>query len=72
MTMELFARLELNVVELSANFQVAQLILNWNTNTVRGTLNHKAPEQMAAKFEMRMLKLDDSGRMSELLLNPIR
>src|SRR5262249_23695443 len=32
MTMELFAHLELDAVELSANFQVAQLILNWNTD----------------------------------------
>jgi len=72
MTMELFAHLELDAVELSASFQVAQLILNWNTNAVRVTLNPKAPEQTAAKFEMRVLKLDDSGRISELLLNPAR
>jgi len=72
MTMELFARLELDAVELSASFQVAQLILNWNANTVRVTLNPKAPEQSAAKFDMRVLKLDDSGRIAELLLSPIR
>ena len=72
MTMELFAHLELNSVELSATFQVAQLILNWRTNAVRVTLNPKAPEQSAAKFEMRVLKLDNSGRLSELLLSPIR
>jgi DNA-binding response OmpR family regulator len=72
MTMELFAHLELSWVELSATFQVAQLILNWNTHAVRVTLNPKAPEQSAAKFEMRVLKLDDSGRIGELLLSPIR
>ena len=72
MTMELFAHLELSAVELSSNFQVAQLILNWNTNAVRVTLNPKAPEQTAAKFELRVLKLDDAGRISELLLNPAR
>jgi DNA-binding response OmpR family regulator len=72
MTMELFAHLELSSVELSASFQVAQLILNWNTNAVRVTLNPKAPEQSAAKFEMRVLKLDDSSRISELLLSPVR
>ena len=72
MTMELFAHLELDAVELSASFQVAQLILNWNTNAVRVTLNPKAPEQSAAKFEMRVMKLDDSGRISDLLLIPIR
>jgi len=72
MTMELFAHLELNSVELSASFQVAQLILNWPSNIVRITLNPKAPEQSAAKFEMRVLRTDDSGRIAELLLSPIR
>jgi len=72
MTMELFAHLELDAVELSASFQVAQLILNWDPAAVRITLNPKAPEQTAARFEMRVLKLDDSGRMQELLLSPIR
>jgi DNA-binding response OmpR family regulator len=72
MTMELFAHLELDAVELSASFQVAQLILNWDPTAVRITLNPKAPEQTAARFEMRVLKLDDSGRMQELLLSPIR
>lgn len=70
MTMELFAHLELNAVELTPTFQVAQLVLNWNTNAVRVTLNPKAPEQTAAKFELRVLKLDDSGRIAELLLQP--
>ncbi len=72
MTMELRAHLELSAVELSSNFQVAQLVLNWSANVVRVTLNPKAPEQTAAKFELRVLKLDDSGRIAELLLNPIK
>lgn len=72
MTMELRAYLELNAVELTPSFQVAQLILNWNTTTVRVTLNPKTPEQTAAKFELRVLKLDDSGRIAELLLNPVK
>jgi DNA-binding response OmpR family regulator len=72
MTMELRAQLELDAVELTPSFQVAQLILNWSTNAVRVTLSPKAPEQTAAKFELRVLKLDDSGRIAELLLNPIR
>ena len=70
MTMELRAYLELNAVELTPGFQVAQLILNWNTTAVRVTLNPKAPEQTAAKFELRVLKLDDTGRIAELLLQP--
>jgi DNA-binding response OmpR family regulator len=72
MTMELRAHLELNAVELTPSFQVAQLILNWNTNEVRVTLNPKAPEQTAARFQLRVLKLDDSGRLAELLLQPNR
>ena len=72
MTMELLAHLELDAVELSPSFQVAQLILNWRTNAVRVTLNPKAPEQTAARFEVRVAKLDETGRIAELLLNPIR
>ncbi len=72
MTMELIAHLELSAVELTSNFQVAQLILDWPTNAVRITLNPKAPEQTAAKFEMRVEKLDSTGRIAELLLSPIR
>jgi len=72
MTVELLAYLELSAVELTSNFQVAQLILNWPTNAVRVTLNPKAPEQTAAQFQMRVEKLDNSGRIAELLLSPIR
>ncbi|HJT45350.1 MAG TPA: response regulator [Chthoniobacterales bacterium] len=72
MTMELLAHLELNAVELTPNFQVAQLILNWPTSAVRVTLNPKAPEQTAAQFQMRVEKLDNSGRIAEVVLSPIR
>jgi len=72
MTMELFAHLELTSVELTPNFHVAQLIFNWRTTAVRVTLNPKAPEQTAAKFEMRVEKIDNSGRIAELLLSPIK
>ena len=72
MTIELIAHLELSAVELTSNFQVAQLILDWPTNAVRVTLNPKAPEQAAAKFEMRVEKLDSTGRIAEVLLSPIR
>ena len=72
MTMELLAHLELNAVELTPNFQVAQLILNWPNNAVRVTLNPKAPEQSAAQFQMRVEKLDNSGRIAEVLLFPTR
>ena len=72
MTVELLAHLELDSVELTPNFQVAQLILTWPTSAVRVTLNPKAPEQTAAQFQMRVEKLDDAGRIAELLLSPIR
>ena len=72
MTMELLAHLELNAVELTPNFQVAELILNWPTNAVRVTLNPKAPAQTAAQFQMRIEKLDASGRIAELLLSPLK
>jgi len=72
MTMELRAHLELNAVELTPSFQVAQLILNWSSNVVRVTLNPKAAEQTAARFGLRVLELDDSGRIAELLLSPIK
>jgi len=39
---------------------------------VRVTLNPKAPEQTAARFDLRVLKLDDSGRIAELLLSPTK
>lgn len=72
MTMQLSVHLELNAVELTTNFQVAQLILNWPATAVRVTLNPKAPEQTAARFEMRVEKLDSSGCIAQVLLSPIR
>jgi DNA-binding response OmpR family regulator len=72
MTVELIAHLELTAVELTPGFQVAQLILNWPTNSVRVTLDPKGPEQTAAKFAIRIEKLDSSGRIAELLLSPIK
>ena len=72
MTMLLVAHLELGAVELSATFQVAQLILKWRTNAVHVTLNPKAPEQSGASFEATAVKLDSAARIAELLLNPIK
>ena len=72
MTMELLAHLEVGGVELSPTFQLAQLTLKWRTSVVHVTLNPKAPEQTAAKFELRVLKLDDAGRIAELLLHPTK
>ncbi|MBV9618658.1 MAG: response regulator [Verrucomicrobia bacterium] len=72
MIMQLSAQLELNAVELTQNFQVAQLILNWPATAVRVSLNPKAPEQTAAKFDMLVEKLDSSGRIAQVLLSPVR
>ena len=71
MTMELLDHLELSAVELSSSFQVGQLILRMPTNVVRVTLNPKAIEQNAAKFEIVSVNLEASGKIAELLLNPI-
>ena len=36
------------------------------------TLNPKAPEQSGASFDVAEVKLDSSGRIAELVLNPIK
>ena len=70
MTVELIAQLELSSVQLSNTFQIAQLLLKWPTNIVRVTLNPKATERTGAAFESSEIKLDNSGRLAELLLKP--
>jgi hypothetical protein len=72
MTMQLVAHVELEAVELSPTFQVAQLVLKWRTNTVRITLDSKTAEQDDATFEATSVKLDSSSRIAELLLSPSR
>jgi DNA-binding response OmpR family regulator len=69
MTMELLAHLELAAAELSPTFQVARLILKWRTNIVHVTLDPKAS---GARFEIAAVKLDQSGRIAELLLRPAK
>jgi DNA-binding response OmpR family regulator len=69
MTMELLAHLELAAAELSPTFQVARLILKWRTNLVHVTLDPKAS---GARFEIAAVKLDQSGRIAELLLRPAK
>jgi DNA-binding response OmpR family regulator len=74
MTMQLLAQLELVGVQLSPTFQVAQLILKWRSNAVRVTFssNGIADEKSGAAFETAAIQLDNSARIAELLLNPIR
>jgi len=72
MTMQLVAHVELEAVELSPTFQVAQLVLKWRTNAVSVTLNSRTAEQNDASFEVTSVKLDGSSRIAELLLSPSR
>ena len=74
MTMQLLAQLELVGVQLSTTFQVAQLILKWRSDAVRVTFssNGIADEKSGAAFETAAIRLDNSARIAELLLNPIR
>ena len=74
MTMQLLAQLELVGVQLSPTFQVAQLILKWRSDAVRVTFssNGIADEKSGAAFETAAIRLDNSARIAELLLNPIR
>ena len=74
MTMQLLAHLDLTGVELSSTFQVEHLFLKWRGSRVRVTLSSKATggESNGAAFEITVVLLDASGRITELLLNPIR
>ena len=74
MTMQLLAHLDLAGVELSSSFQVSHVVLKWRSSRVRVTLSAKATasENQGAEFEITVVQLDPDGRISELLLNPIR
>ena len=74
MTMQLLAHLDLTGVELSPTFQVEHVFLKWRGSRVRVTLSSKATggESNGAAFEITVVLLDASGRITELLLNPIR
>jgi len=72
MMLQVIARPELAGVKLSPTFQVAELVLKWRTNAVRVTLDPKAPEESGAVFELGAVQLDNSARIVELLLNPVR
>lgn len=74
MTMQLLAHLDLAGVELSPTFQLRHFLLKWRGSKVRVTLSSKATgsESTGAAFEIAVVQLDPSGRITELLLNPIR
>jgi DNA-binding response OmpR family regulator len=74
MTMQLLAHLELAGVELSANFQVAQLVLKNCANTMRVTLSPEVmgQEQTGTTCETAAVRLDNSARIAEVFLNPVK
>ncbi len=74
MMMHLLAHLELVGVELSTNFQVAQLVLKSQSNTVRITLSSEAvgQEQAGLLCETTSVQLDPSKRLGELSLRPLK
>ena len=73
MTMQLLAHLELAGVELSPSFEIAQLILKWRSNAVRVTLtSNGSNEKSGTAFETAAVRLDNSARIAEMLLNPVR
>ena len=73
MTMQLLAHLEIAGVELSPSFQIAQLVLKSLSSTVRVTLRSQVSgqEDAGATCETTAIRLDQSARIAELLLNPV-
>ena len=73
MRMHLLAQLEVAGVELSSNFQIAQLVLKSRSNTVRVTLNEESigQEKSGTACETTGVQLDAMARLSELTLNPV-
>lgn len=74
MTMHLLAHLELGGVELSTNFQLTQLVLKCRSTTVRVTLSSDAvgQEQTGVFCETATVRLDEAGRIAEMLLKPLK
>jgi hypothetical protein len=73
MTMQLLAHLEIAGVELSSSFEIAQLVLKSRSNTVRVTLRSQVSgqEDTGATCETTAVRLDQSARIAELLLDPV-
>jgi len=69
MTMHLLAHLDLAGVELSTNFELGQIVLQSRSQTVRVTLGS---EQTGVFCEIAGVRLDANGRISEMLLNPLK
>jgi DNA-binding response OmpR family regulator len=72
MTVKLIAHVELAGIQLSQTFQVEQLALKWPSSIVRVTLNPKAPEATAARFEITSVTLSEGNRLAEFVLDPVK
>jgi hypothetical protein len=70
MTMQLLAHMELAGVELSANFQMDRLVLRPRGNRARVTLDAQGTNESGTICEIAEVRLDQHGRIRELLLNP--
>jgi len=70
MVMQLVASFRLIGVELSDQFEVAQLILQPESSRFRINLDPKSRENGGAEFEAVGVQLDASARVVEFVLNP--
>jgi DNA-binding response OmpR family regulator len=72
MTMQLVAVFKVAGVELSDQFEVAQLILQPESSRVRITLEPQAGGAAGTEFETVGIRLDPSGRIAEFLLRSLQ
>jgi CheY-like chemotaxis protein len=73
MTMQLYAPLELISVELAPNLEIRQLVLRCRGKAVRVSLNSQNSQiHTGADFETTLVRLDQSRRIDELTLTPIK
>lgn len=69
MTMQMVAVFKVAGVELSDQFEVAQLVLQPAGNRVRVTLDPRASTPGGTEFETLQVRLDASNRIAEFVLN---
>jgi hypothetical protein len=72
MTMQLAAVFKVAGVELSDRFEVAQLVLQPESNRVRITLDPQPRGTAGTEFEMIGIRLDASGRAAEFVLRSLQ
>ena len=70
MTMQLLAMFKVAGVELSDQFEVAQLVLQPASSRVRVTLDPQSRSAAGTEFETVQVRLDASRRIAEFVLNP--